>query len=303
MTLLQLKYFQLLARTLHYTRTAQQLHISQPSLSYAISELEKELGAKLFQKEKQQIALTSYGLQFLPYVDQCLNVLQEGCNAVQNMLLNAPKTVRLGYPQSVSHSFVPRLIQSIYRCDPQEQILFQFTEGQSSDILQQLKTGQLDIGVVFHQADWAESILMGYQQLFLAVPVGHPLAAHRQVAFLDFAQQPQIMLKTGNSLRTTLDQVYFKYGTIPNIAFEVKELNAALQYVALGFGVSVVPPVPISSPDKVLLLPITQPQETFRRGVYFTYHRTRPLSQTAQRLCLYIRSHADELLREGLDMP
>ena len=47
MTLLQLQYFQALARGLHYTHTAEELHISQPSLSYAISELEKELGVKI----------------------------------------------------------------------------------------------------------------------------------------------------------------------------------------------------------------------------------------------------------------
>lgn len=98
MTLLQLRYFQLLSRTLHYTHTAEQLHISQPSLSYAINELEKELGVKLFQKEKQKVRLTSYGLQFLPYVDQCLSVLQEGRDAIQSMADNAPRVVAPGLP-------------------------------------------------------------------------------------------------------------------------------------------------------------------------------------------------------------
>ena len=50
MTLLQLQYFTVLSETLHYTRASEKLHISQPSLSYAIGELEKELGVKLFQK-------------------------------------------------------------------------------------------------------------------------------------------------------------------------------------------------------------------------------------------------------------
>lgn len=53
MTLLQLRYFKTLSQTLHYTRAAELLHISQPSLSYAISELEKELGVKLFLKERR----------------------------------------------------------------------------------------------------------------------------------------------------------------------------------------------------------------------------------------------------------
>lgn len=54
MTLLQLQYFETLARVLHYTRAAEELHIAQPSLSYSIGELEKELGVKLFEKENRK---------------------------------------------------------------------------------------------------------------------------------------------------------------------------------------------------------------------------------------------------------
>ena len=82
MTLLQLHYFQTLSQTLHYTRAAELLHISQPSLSYAISELEKELGVKLFEKKKKQIDLTVYGQQFLPYVERALDLLKEGADVV-----------------------------------------------------------------------------------------------------------------------------------------------------------------------------------------------------------------------------
>ena len=66
MTLLQLQYFKTLARVLHYTQAAAELHIAQPSLSYSIKELEKELGVKLFEKDSRHIRLTIYGEQFLP---------------------------------------------------------------------------------------------------------------------------------------------------------------------------------------------------------------------------------------------
>ena len=56
MTLLQLQYFETLARVLHYTRAAEELHIAQPSLSYSIGELEKELGVKLFEKAGRSIS-------------------------------------------------------------------------------------------------------------------------------------------------------------------------------------------------------------------------------------------------------
>ena len=74
MTLLQLQYFRVLARNLHYTRTAEELHVSQPSLSYAISGLEEELGVKLFEKKGRKTTLTSYGEQFLPYVSHVTSI-------------------------------------------------------------------------------------------------------------------------------------------------------------------------------------------------------------------------------------
>ena len=67
------------------------LCISQPSLSYAINELEKELGVKLFQKENRKVTQTVYGQQFLPYVEQALTLLQDGSNVLRQMANNAPQ--------------------------------------------------------------------------------------------------------------------------------------------------------------------------------------------------------------------
>ena len=78
MTLLQLQYFETLARVLHYTHAAEELHIAQPSLSYSINELEKELGVKLFEKQNRKICLTDYGERFLPYVQKSLMLMEEG---------------------------------------------------------------------------------------------------------------------------------------------------------------------------------------------------------------------------------
>ena len=64
MTLHQLQYFRVMAETLHYTKAAKILHISQPSLSYALSQLESELGVPLFQKVGKRIYLTSFGKAF-----------------------------------------------------------------------------------------------------------------------------------------------------------------------------------------------------------------------------------------------
>ncbi len=66
MTLLQLQYFETLARVLHYTHAAEELHIAQPSLSYSINELEKELGVKLFENRTGKSVLRIMVRDFSP---------------------------------------------------------------------------------------------------------------------------------------------------------------------------------------------------------------------------------------------
>ena len=76
MNLNQLQYFKILAQEEHYTRAAQMLSITQPSLSHAIAQLEEELGTRLFEKKGRNIVLTRYGKLFLPYVEESLKVLE-----------------------------------------------------------------------------------------------------------------------------------------------------------------------------------------------------------------------------------
>ena len=182
MTLLQLQYFETLARVLHYTRAAEELHIAQPSLSYSIGELEKELGVKLFEKE---------------------------------------------------NTLITKIIEEIYKAPENKNIRFQFIEDNSFDISTMLKSEKLDFAFTTTRNDWAESITVMKQPLYLAVPLEHPLAKLPSVTFTDFLNEPLIVLDKGTSLRTQFDQAFKERGAIPNIVFEVHECNAALQYVAL----------------------------------------------------------------------
>ena len=291
MTLLQLQYFHALAQTLHYTRTSEKLHISQPSLSYAIAELEKELGTKLFHKEKRTVTLTMYGQLFLPYVDKVLSLLEDGCAALKNMAENAPQVVRLGYFHSVSASFIPMLVESFYLQEGTQNIRFQFEENTSYNILNQVQSGMLDLGFSVHQAEWTQAIAVIRQPLYLAVPIGHPLAARQSVSFADFAREPQIMLEHSSNLRTSVNRVFSQYGMIPNVVFEVRECNAALQYVSLEFGVSILPQVPAMDSDKISVLPISDRDKEFVRTVYLVRNKNRPLSPAAQKVFEHIVGH------------
>ena len=291
MTLLQLQYFKTLAKVLHYTQAAKELHIAQPSLSYSISELEKELGVKLFNKENRKIQLTVYGEQFLTYTEKALALLDEGVSVLQQMAGSASQIVRLGYFNSIATTLIPALMADIYCQEENRRVRFQFLEATSFDVCSELQKGGLDLAFCMEQDDSMESVPIMRQPLYLAVPSNHPLADRKSVSFDDFAREPAVMLDKSNNLRILMDQIYSRRGVIPNVVFEVRECNAALQYVALRFGVSVVPEVPALKNDLVSVIPIEDPEQEFVRTVYLCWNKNRLLSPPAMRVRDYIQEH------------
>ena len=291
MTLLQLQYFVALSETLHYTRASEKLHISQPSLSYAINELEKELGVKLFQKEKRAVFLTDYGQRFLPYVKSSLESLENGTHVVRRMAESAPQIVRFGYFHSVSVPLVPSIVDGFIRDNPSELIQFQFSEMPSSEVMRCIHDGALDFGISADRADWAESVAILKQPLYLAVPSDHPLADRKSVSLDEFSKESHILIERGTNIRANIDQLFSRHNITPHIAFEVRECNSAIQYVSLGFGVSIMSWVPAMESNRVRVLPIAEHDKELVRTVYLTYHKTRTISPEAKKVCDYIISN------------
>ena len=92
------------------------------------------------------------------------------------------------------------------------------------------------------------------------------------------------MLDKPSSLRMLTDRIFTRRGVIPNVVFEVRECNAALQYVALKFGVAILPDVPAMKTERVCAIPIADDAREFVRTVYLSWDRSRPLTPPAQQV-------------------
>lgn len=111
MNLSQLQYFRTLAKEEHYTRAAQILSITQPSLSHAIAQLEQELGTRLFEKKGRNVVLTRYGKIFLPYVEESLKVLEEGVQRTKELNGSKEGMIHLAYIYTLGSTFVPKMVR------------------------------------------------------------------------------------------------------------------------------------------------------------------------------------------------
>ena len=111
MNLAQLTYFCHLAKTEHYTRSAESLHVSQSALSHSISSLEKELGCRLFRKTGRNVQLTDDGRIFLKYVSEGLASIDRGIAELDRRSNGLSGSINVGAIATVRSGYLPAAMQ------------------------------------------------------------------------------------------------------------------------------------------------------------------------------------------------
>lgn len=133
-------YFSELARTLHYTEAARKLYISQPSLSYAISSLEKELGCTLFVKGSHNLKLSKEGAIFYKYVVKALEQLDMGRKAVDEVIRSNSQVVSLAFIYTLGTTVIPSLTSSFKEETGNRNLIFKLIHGNTTNVLAALKS-------------------------------------------------------------------------------------------------------------------------------------------------------------------
>ena len=241
MTLQQLEYFRVLARMQHYTRAAQALMVSQPSLSYAMSELEKELGVKLFRKEGRGIALSEGGRLFQGFVERSLGELDRGKNAMSEFSRIADNQLHVGYIFSLAGE-TQQMISAFLALPENSDVHVRPWLAHSSSAVSQSLSG-LKQDVVFCTAPPPRfpRQLLQRQPLCVAVAAGHPLAGRPHVTLEELIEQPLILESESTSLRGTILSFFREKGLTPRIGLEAEECNAAAALASGGAGYAILP--------------------------------------------------------------
>ncbi len=267
MNLLHLRYFVELAATQHYTRAAEALCITQPTLSHAIRQLESELGLPLFEKQGRNVRLTHNGEQFLEYARKALCTIDEGVDLMQS-IGRGEGIIRLGLLRTLGVDFVPSLTAEFLRLQPGKNIRFTFHTGVTGELLSGLADRQYDLVFASRPSDeWGfSSIPVNKQDLVLIVPKGHPLASRQMIDLTETLPYPQVSFTKGSGLRDVVMRLYAKIDAVPNIAYETEEDQVVAGLVAQGFGIAIVPYMEMLFRLNVKILPIVHP--TWERYFY-----------------------------------
>ncbi len=242
MNLYHLRYFSVLAQTQHFGKAAEKLCITQPSLSHAISQLETELGVTLVERKARSSTLTKEGYQFLNYVENSLEILDNGIDTMKRVS-NGEGTISLGFLRTLGISFIPEVAAAYLKTCPEKSIHFEFHSGISQPLLEGLKTEKYN--VVFctkmENEKSIEFIPVSKQDLVLIVPRNHPLVKRYTIDLSETIPYPQVYFSHSSGLRVVIDHLFEKIGKHPQIAYEVEEDQVIAGLVAQNFGIAVVP--------------------------------------------------------------
>ncbi len=292
MTLTQLLYFLKTAETLNFHKAAEELMISQPSLSAAIQHLETELGVKLFLREGRRIVLSRRGEYFKNEVSHSLSRLQLATKEVQNAGVVGPGFIDLGYIASLAWRYIPEHVEAFLQETGYDRIRFSFHELESQALIEGLKTYRHDVIFCNQEAkdDAIEFIPAVVQPLVGIVPTDHPLAERESITLQELAPYPLITYLPQVTLYKKIRQYIYESGWTPKeYCSATNEVNIA-GLVAHHFGVAIVAESHVLNFFNVKKIRLVGPsQQHYSRTIFMAFNKKEGLSPIAREFVEFIQ--------------
>lgn len=268
MNLLQLRYFYTVAKKEHMTHAAEELYISQPSLSKVISKLEEELEVPLFDRTGRQIKLNKFGKAFLLRVDRIFLELEDGKRELSDMLKNESSTISIAANNLAPFS---NLIERYLKNYPN--VILGQTTGSLKKMKEQLLNGEIEFCISSPpvEGDLIECIPLTTEEIFLVVPSGHRFAKYKEINLIEASSEPFISLKMGFGIRELTENLCHQAGFNPNIIFETDVAMNLMEMVNSNRGVALLPILPWNNNQLSMSVPIHVKEPLCNRKIYLSF--------------------------------
>ena len=278
----QLRYFLEVAKTQHITKSAEALHISQPSLTKAIHRLEEELKVPLFVPRGRNIVLTEYGKYLEKKAAPLMDKLEQLPEQMQTMARLEDATIHLNV--LAASSIVTDAIISYKK--KHDHVNFQLLQNEESELY--------DIGITTWQSYQIPENRQNFEsvfteQIYLAVPASHPLAKKDKISLAEASHEDFISLMGSRQLRQICDQYCSHAGFTPKIIFESDNPTAVKNMIAANMGVGFWPEFTWGKLGRgqVRLLPVTDP--FCQRDIVIDYRKNKADSKEVERFYRFLR--------------
>lgn len=237
----QLEYFCTISELENFTRTAEVLHVSQPSVTKAIKALETELGVRLIDRSQKRATLTEAGKVFLLHAQKIMQALDNAGRDMQKFQKDRHETLRFGIPPMVEAYLFPDFFTEFRRFFP-DVVLDVLEFADSDEVKERADLGDLDFGIVLGEPGESEHELPIMEDFMsVCLPPEHPLAQSKSLTFSELAGEKFIMQQPRTYQYRAVYDGCHKAGFIPEVLLCTSQLKTIKQLVANHEGISILP--------------------------------------------------------------
>ena len=287
-----LRYFSVLAQVEHYTLAAARLGISQPSLSAAIHNLEDSLGGvQLFEKVGRNIRLTDEGRFYKEKVDAALQELHVASMALRDSKIGAPIIIRMGVISGVLTGSVAAAVTAYAK--ENSRIRFKLVEDTAEELMDLMRQEKLDMAIL-DMTDRDRTLhyrKLCQRDFYVALPQHHPLSENETVDPQELAQYPQI------TFNYDIERSFKEWAsgslTEESIVFTVNTSQAALDLVAAGAGICLLPESCIRPRPGICFVPVKKWQQALYMCILYDKWLEPPVWDFLESIVKLLRSTSD----------
>ena len=233
--------FSTIARTGSFAEAARELHLSQPSLSIAIKNLEAALGGKLLARTTRSVTLTPEGKAFHPVARRLLSDWEQSLQDVRNHFALLRGKLDIAAMPTYTINLLPRILADFHRQYPDINVTVHDVVAES--LVEMVRQGRCELGVTFDPGDAPDLNFQPlYRDRFITIlPAKHPLLIKDQLLWTEVLEYPHISLQRPAGTRDLIDQALAEEDLVITPSFESHQLVSIGRLVREGLGLSVVP--------------------------------------------------------------
>jgi DNA-binding transcriptional LysR family regulator len=235
--------FKEVAETKNITLSAKKLHMSQPSISLQIQNIENEYGARFFDRTNKGVTLTKAGLIFYPYVLSVLDILSKAREQIYALAKDQRGLIYLGATLTIGEYILPNILA--FLCKTHPDVDFKVKIANTESISQAVLEKKIHIGLVEGPVPWHKDFNVESfweDELVVVIPYSHHWASRDSISLVELLNERLVSRESGSGTRKTVEMAFKERGLDPdqlNVTMELESTQAIKQLVSAGLGITI----------------------------------------------------------------
>lgn len=292
----RLQVFYTVARLLSFTKAAEELHMTQPAVTFQVRQLEEQFNTRLFDRTHNRISLTAAGSKVYESAEKIFSIYAEMDNAVRELTGDISGVLILGASSTIAEYMLPVLLGD-FKAENAD-VTVRLKVANTDGIVSQVENNAIDLGVV--EAPVTNKNLVVEEcrtdELVVIVPPGHELENEPVVPLNRIADYPFICREEGSGTREVMLESMNKAGLNPNdlnIGMELASLEAIKGAVEAGMGISIISSATIQKEVKLGTLVAIRTDPPITRPFSFVHQKQKFRMRAMDELLSFARNYCE----------